>query len=73
MATSEAEARAALMRLRESEELVHYLTEGVGEQDAVEAMRSLLDQHARSLELGALFDRPPASSLRGSRPALPKH
>jgi hypothetical protein len=51
MATSEAEARAALMRLRESEELVHYLTEGVGEQDAVEAMRSLLDQHARSLEL----------------------
>lgn len=55
MATSEAEARAALMRLRESEELVHFLTEGVGEQDAVEALQALLDQHVRSLELRRAF------------------
>lgn len=55
MATSEAEARAALLRLRESEELVHFLTEGVGEEDAVEAMQMLLDQHVRALELRRAF------------------
>lgn len=55
MATTEAEARAALMRLRDSEELVHFLTEGVGEDDAVEALQMLLDQHVRALELRRAF------------------